>query len=323
MNRSLIAFVLCILILALSACALGESPSSDEIPTPVSTLRAQPTGDSIKVGVLAIRSAVAANAQYGGIIAYIEEEIGQPVELVPLTQEEQFSKMESGELQFTFNNPLAGTQVHRTFDTEILATLSRVNTGPEFSGLIIVNQSSDIMTAEDLKGANGTCVNQQTAAAGCIFQVHHLQQLGVDPFEDFASFTETPSQDNIVLGVLNGTFDVGFIRTGQLERMLREGTILTMEDFRIIDQADDGFFYPHTTLLYPEWPFAAHPDTDPELVAQVREALLNMPADHPALTEIKADGFVDPLSYASLHDLIESLQLKSWDANASAQSSSN
>lgn len=306
---------MCILIiLYTTACTLEfESAINEQTPLPAATLRAQPTGDSIKVGVLAIRSAVAANAQYGGIIAYIEEEIGQPVTLIPLTQEEQFSLMENGELDFTFNNPLAGIQVQRTFDTEILATLARKNTGPSFSGLIIVNQESDIKSIDDLKGAKGTCVNHQTAAAGCIFQVHHLQQKGINPFTDFVSFTETPSQDNIVLGVLNGTFDVGFIRTGQLERMVREGTILSMDSFRILDQADDDFFFPHTTALYPEWPFAAHPDTDPELIELVRDALLNMPADHPALTEINSVGFVEPENYRSMHELIESLQLKSWD----------
>ncbi|MFK7801492.1 MAG: phosphate/phosphite/phosphonate ABC transporter substrate-binding protein [Anaerolineae bacterium] len=301
-------------LLIFSACTSQNSPAIELSPTPVSTLRAQPTGDSVKVGVLAIRSAAAANAQYGGIIAYIEEQIGQPVTLVPLTQEDQFSLMESGGIDFTFNNPLAGIQVQRTFNTEILVTLARNNTGPTFSGLIIVNKNSGITSIEDLKGKNGTCVNQQTAAAGCIFQVHHLQQKGVDPFTDFNSFTETPSQDNIVLGVLNGSFDVGFIRTGQLERMLRENTILTLDDFLILDQAEDDFFFPHSTALYPEWPFAAHPDTDPELVNQVRKTLLEMPEDHPALTEINSTGFVEPLDYSAMHELIESLQLKSWDA---------
>lgn len=306
--------VLILFFLIFSACTSQNSQPIEVSPTPVSTIRSQPTGDSIKIGVLAIRSAAAANAQYGGIIAYIEEQIGQPVTLVPLTQEDQFSLMESGDIDFTFNNPLAGIQVQRTFNSEILATLARNNTGPTFSGLIIVNKSSGITAIEDLKGVNGTCVNQQTAAAGCIFQVHHLQQKGIDPFNDFNNFTETPSQDNIVLGVLNGSFDVGFIRTGQLERMLREGTILTLDDFLILDQVEDDFFFPHSTALYPEWPFAAHPNTDTDLVGKVQAALLNMPADHPALVEINSTGFVEPLNYDSMHELIESLQLKSWDA---------
>lgn len=296
-------------------CSPQLAANDTESPEPVATLRPQPAENAVKVGVLAIRSAEAANAQYGGIIAHLEEQIGQPFVLVPVTQEEQFSLMESSDLDFTFNNPLAGIQIQRLYDTELLATLSRKNTGPQFSGLIIVNANSEISSIEQLKGANGTCVNHETAAAGCIFQIHHLQQKGIDPFTDFAAFSETPSQDNIVLGVLNGTFDVGFIRTGQLERMVREQTLLSTDNIRILDEANDDFFYPHSTILYPEWPFAAHPDTDPALVQQVKTTLLDMSSEHPALTEINAEGFIEPVDYAAIHDLIESLQLRSWDAN--------
>ncbi|MEM7801805.1 MAG: PhnD/SsuA/transferrin family substrate-binding protein, partial [Chloroflexota bacterium] len=169
-------------------------------------------------------------------------------------------------------------------------------------------------TVEDLKEKRGTCVNFQAAAAGCIFQVHYLRQKGIDPFVDFAEFTETPSQDNIVLGVLNGTYDVGFIRTGQLEDMLKEELILSIDEFRIIDRADDDFFYPHTTPLYPEWQFSAHPNAERELVDKMRTALLNLPADHPALVELNANGFVLPLDNSNMNELIEALQLKSWDS---------
>lgn len=302
-----------IAIVVLIGCSPQEAEVID-IPEILPTSQAQSSKDTIRVGVLAIRSAVAANTQYGSIMAYLEEEIEQPFTLIPVTQDDQFNLVESGELEFTLNNPLAGVQIQRLYDTEFLATLSRVNTGPFFSGLIIVKADSEIEAIEDLKGTKGTCVAHQTAAAGCNFQVYHLQQKDIDPFTDFASFTETPSQDNIVLGVLNGTFDVGFIRTGQLERMLNEGTLLSLDDIHILDQAEDDFFFPHTTILYPEWPFAALKNTDTELVEKVKQALLAMPSDHPALTEIGSDGWVAPVDYTDLDNLVVDLQLRSWDA---------
>ena len=303
-------------LLLFSACA----PDADSIeietkPHAVSNKISEPPVDvAIKVGVLAIRSASAANEQYGGIIAHLEAELGQTVELVPVTQESQFTLIESGDLDFTLNNPLAAVQIQRLYGTEFLTTLQRKNTGSFFSGLIIVNNESDIETIEDLKNKKGTCVNQQTAAAGCIFQIHHLQQQGIDPYTDFAQFTETPSQDNIVFGVLNQTFDVGFIRTGQLERMVADGSILTTENFRILDQVQDDFYFPHSTALYPEWPFAAHPNTDPALSQAVQEILLNMQADDPAFDGKNISGFVSVEDYSGIDQLIVSLKLKSWDS---------
>ncbi|MEL7435653.1 MAG: phosphate/phosphite/phosphonate ABC transporter substrate-binding protein [Chloroflexota bacterium] len=311
-NRSIIIKLL-IIVLLLTACS-AEAPSQST-PEPIATVRVQSDSeDTVKVGVLAIRSAEAANAQYGGIVAYLEETLARPFVLVPVTQDSQFELVESGELDFTLNNPLAAVQIQRLYNTAFLATLSRVNGSTFFSALIIVRADSDIETLEDLQDKHVTCVDQVTAAAGCIFQVFHLIENGIDPYTDFAEFSETPSQDNIVLGVLNGTFDAGFIRTGQLERMLAEGTLLSLDDIRILDQADDDFFFPHTTALYPEWPFAALENTDPILVDAVRDALLAMPEDHPAFEGIGANGFVADVDYSQLDNLVETLQLVSWDA---------
>lgn len=304
-------FVMLILSLLLTACnSNGEQNQATVEVSP--TLRIS-SPDAIKVAALAIRSASAANDEYGGIISYLETTIGRPFTLVPVTQEDQFTVVANGEVDFTLNNPLAAIQIQRLYDTQLLATLSRANTGPYFSSSIIVRADSGIETLEDLRGKNGTCVDFETAAAGCVFQVYHLRLAGIDPYTDFASFVETPSQDNIVLGVLNGTFDVGFVRTGQLEKMLREGTILSLEDFRILDQAQDDFAVAHTTALYPEWPFAALPATDTELIEAVQSALLAMPSDHPALAAIGANGWVEPLDYASMNLLIEELKLYTWD----------
>lgn len=310
-----IHIIIAFLILVILSTGCSSSEQSEVTPSPIATIRVQPTGDAIQVGVLAIRSAEAANAQYGGIVAYLEEQLERPVVLVPVTQESQFELVEAGELDFTFNNPLAAVQIQRLYNTKFLATLSRINTGTSFSALIIVKADSEIQTLEDLRGKNVTCVDQVTAAAGCIFQVYHLIENGIDPFTDFDKFTETPSQDNIVLGVLNGTYDAGFIRTGQLERMLSEGTLLSLDDIRILDQSDDDFYFPHTTALYPEWPFAALEGTEPELITAVQQALITMPEDHPALTEIGANGFIVNIDYAQLNELVETLELFSWDVS--------
>lgn len=270
--------------------------------------------ESIKFGVLAIDSAVSVNERYGPLIEYLTDTVGRPFELVILSQESQFSQVEQGKVDFTTNNPLAAVQLQRLYDTDFLVTHTRPNTGPEFSGLIIVDQDSNIETLNDLKGKNVACVAFQTAAAGCTFQIYHLLQNGIDPFVDFNSFIENKSQDNIVLAILNETLDAGFIRTGQLDKMVSKGLIQSLDEVRILDPAEDNFFYPHTTALYPEWPVAALSTTDPSLADEVQQALLNMPQDHPALERLKADGFVPAVDYQALDNLIETLQLTSWDA---------
>ncbi|MEM9092886.1 MAG: phosphate/phosphite/phosphonate ABC transporter substrate-binding protein [Cyanobacteria bacterium P01_F01_bin.53] len=269
----------------------------------------------VSFGVLAIDSAVSVNERYSPLLTYLSEKIGRPFELVILSQETQFTEVEEGGVDFSMNNPLAAVQIQRLYDTDFFLTLSRPKTGTEFSGLIIASSNSDITSVEDLSGKRAACVDFETAAAGCIFQIYHLLQQDFDPAQDFSSFVENKSQDNIVLSVLNGSIDVGFIRTGQLEKMVDKGLLTSLDEVRIIDQAEDEFLYPHTTALYPEWPVAALSTTDPQLKEQVKTALLEMPADHPALGALKAASFTAAVDYNPIHDLIETLQLKSWDAN--------
>lgn len=310
-------------LLTLTVAFLGAACSSDITPVnDVDTSETQPvqsapvvSGEPVSFGVLAIDSAISVNERYRPLMNYLSTEIGRPVQLEILSQEDQFTKVAAGKLDFTTNNPLAAVQIQRLYDTEFLVTHTRPKTGTEFSGLIVVKNESDITEVEDLKGKRAACVDFQTAAAGCTFQIYHLLQQDFDPFKDFSSFVENKSQDNIVLAVLNDSIDVGFIRTGQLEKMVKKGLLTSTDQVRIIDAQDDEFFYSHTTALYPEWPIASLPDTDPELAEQLQSALMNIPGDHPALENLKVEGFVEPVDYSRLDTLIETLQLKSWDAN--------
>lgn len=269
--------------------------------------------DIVRFGVLSIDSATSVNERYSPLLAYLSERVGTSFELFPVSQQQQFAAVEAGELDFITSNPLASVQIKRLHNTDFLVTHTRPGTGPNFSGLIIVRQDSPIQTLEDLQDKAVACVAFQTAAAGCTFQIFHLLQNGIDPFTDFSSFVENKSQDNIVLAVLNGTIDAGFIRTGQLEKMVGKELINDMDEVRILDVKTNDFPFPHTTELYPEWPIAAIEGTDPELISAVKAALLDIPADHQALSTLKADGFIPAVDYSKLDNLIQTLQLKSWD----------
>ena len=179
-------------------------------PTTVPALEVIGDTDAVKVGVLAIRSAVAANAQYGQVVEYLQEQLGRPFELVPLGQDELFDAVAAGAVHFALSNPLSSVQLQRLYDTTFLATITRAETGSQFGGLIVVRADSQIDSPEDLRGRSVTCVAFQTAAAGCNFQLFHLRRLGIDP-DEFSMFTEIPSQDNIVLSVLHGDVDAGFM----------------------------------------------------------------------------------------------------------------
>lgn len=299
------------LIVPVTAC--GEQQAEDS-QTAVETDKPQVSGQPVRVGILAIDSATSVHERYSPLLDYLSDATGRPFVLVPLSQDSQFTEVAEGKLDFTSNNPLAAVQIRRLYNTEFLVTHSRPQTGPQFSALIVVRRDSNIQTLSDLRGKKGACVDFETAAAGCVFQIYHLLQRGIDAFADFSSFVENKSQDNIVLAVLNGTIDFGFIRTGQLEKMVAKGLLDSLDEIRVLEPMNDGFLYQHTTSLYPEWPVASLVGTDPELAQKVRQALLKLPAGHEALAAIKLSGFVPAVNYGEIDNLIETLKIKSWEA---------
>jgi two-component system, LuxR family, sensor histidine kinase TtrS len=301
------------IIFSLTACQKPKPNVDSTNPNYSPQSNPQITSKAVRVGILSIDSGISVNERYQPLLNYLEQIIGRPFELVTLSQESQFTEVKASNLDFIINNPLAAVQIRRLYDTQLLVTHSRPKTGTLLSGLIVVDHDSNINTINNLRGKRAACVDFETAAAGCVFQIYHLQQKGINPFKDFSSFIENKSQDNIVLAVLNGTLDVGFIRTGQLEKMLENGLINSTNELKIIDRANDKFPYPHTTSLYPEWPIAALKNTDPKLAQDVKEALLNIPAQHPALSAAKVDRFTPIENYNQLDQLIETLKLKSWD----------
>lgn len=299
-------------IWALTACRGGQQtvlPTPTSEPTPLPTF----TGEPVRVGILINRSAEIVVNEWNPLLAYLSEAIGRPFEPVPLTFDDLLPAVESKRVDFAMTNSLQGVQARRLYGVEFVVTLSSTETGTEFSGLIVVRNDSDIQGIDDLHGKTAYVVSRNSSLGGYAMQAYHLLQKGFDPAVDFGRVIETSSHDNVILAVLNGTADVGFVRTGSLEKMLATGALTDLSELRILDLATDDFPYAHTTALYPEWAFFAGVSTDPALVEQVRTVLLDIPAGHPATASARVDHFVPVVDYSAVEEVIIALQLPSWD----------
>lgn len=95
-------------------------------------------------------------------------------------------------------------------------------------------------------------------------------------------FLSTENQEDTVNGVLDGRWDVGFVRTGQIERMKDEdGEYLDPDLFKVLDPKiyvmDNGDLFPflHSTPVFPEWPLFAKQDVDRMVSEEIQLALVN------------------------------------------------
>jgi len=221
-----------------------------------------------------------------------------------------------GRLDFILTNPAHYVVLEAKHRITRIATLVKMWNGhalKEFGGVIVVRaERRDVRTVGDLRGKRIAAVGREWLGA---YQAQAAEMLaaGIDLHaEPHLSFTGEP-QDRAVIEVLEKRADVGFVRTGLLEEMQREGK-LAPGALRVLSPRQvPEFPLQLSTRLYPEWPFAVSPRTPSRLASQVAMALLGMPPDSAAARQGDYQGWSIPADYHPVHELMQSLRLPPYD----------
>lgn len=237
--------------------------------------------------------------------------IGKTIEVVPYPPSKIDDAIANSEVDFGLLNPVSAVVVIDKFKAKPMATLKAKGTA-FFAGVIFAKQGSGITKTTDLKGKKGKAYNMGSSAGAYVFQTYHLLQQGIDPHKDFASFKDAKKQDEIVLSVKLGLTDVGFVRSGLLESMVKEEKI-KLNEFVIIDQKKDELKPVHSTELYPEWFLVAAANTDMGLVRKIQDAALKVKNSDEAAKAAEIDGFVEAQNLDGLRKALKALKMAPYE----------
>jgi len=265
----------------------------------------------IKVGVMAPRSNIKTIKRWGDMGKYIEKEMGVDVKIIPLKPNKAMDAVAKGKVDYVLANPVLTIAMQEKLATVPMVTM-KTKSGAQFAGVIIAKEGSGINKSADLKGKNVMGYKFKRSAAAYVFQVKHMMDNGVDPHKDFAQFTEAKNQDDIVFAVKAGKFDGGFIKSGLLEFMVKEGRV-KLSDFVIVDQKKDNLSAVHTTKLYPSWYISSSSSADKGVTSKLKAILLKLSPDDKASKKAKIVGFVAPLSLTELKNTLKTLKLPPYD----------
>ena len=197
-----------------------------------------------------------------------------------------------------------------------LATLLMDESGHEtsaFGGVMFTRADRPpIKTLTELKGLSVAAVSMDSLG-GYQMQAYELLQAGVDVLRDTKpAFTGMP-QDDVVSAVLEGLADVGFVRTGVMEAMAREGKLDPRRLTVINAQKLTSFPVQASTSLYPEWPFSYLAHVDERLAREVTAALFVIDSDSPAARAMGIRGFSVPADYTPVADVLRALRMPPFD----------
>jgi len=285
-----------------------------------------------RIGGLAINGKEALERQMGRTFRdYMTREVG-PLFNPPLTFDmisldfvTTYSLVESAEIDFVYTNPSIYSCIEWQYGSSSLATLRRKRQGQElnsFGGIIFVRaDNTEVRSISDIKDKIVAAASISGLGSGQA-QWLMMQQKSMSLMQDPKQVVFTSNQGEVVKGVYSGTFDVGFVRTDQIEGMESRATPLKGEDgttvpckkslFRYVDVVErivDGSPFPFdiTTVLYPEWNLAALPHVGYHVSREVQKALMKIESWSDEATNGSYIAWQPSLSYLPLIDMNQRL----------------
>lgn len=269
--------------------------------------------DPLVLGMFAYRPKATLEHKFAPLAAYLSDALGgRPVRLELLTQPEMEDALRNQRLDFVFTNPSHFILIRHDYRMSgAMATLvSRENgQATAYLGGVIITQPGrrDIPDLHSLRGLT-IAISGAKYLGGYQTQAFELVEAGLRMPED-VRLTESGSHDAVIRDVLEGRVDAGFIRTGIIEELTREGTLAPEAVQVIHPQSVPHFPYITSTRLYPEWAFAASPRVPEAVVKEVARALLAIRPDMPAAQAAGIEGFTIPGDYTTVEELARRLRL--------------
>ncbi|WP_158661018.1 EAL domain-containing protein [Thiomicrorhabdus sp. Milos-T2] len=270
---------------------------------------------TLTLGVYQYQSKESVTNQYTPLAKYLSDALpGYNVALKVYTSEEIIKAVHRKEVDLLFVNP----NLYEVVRQEVLlngvtATQQKIYNGQALAslgGVIFSQKQSGINTLQDLVGKTVAIPTFNNTGAYRV-PLYEVYKAGINYKK--IKFTEVQNNDSVVQAVLSGKAQAGFVRTGILESWLKNHH-LAIDDLHIINQQKNRAF-PQllSTRLVPEWPFLILPGLDDNLKRDIVVALFSLRENDPAAKKAGIAGFVAPLDYKPIEEIVRELKLPPYD----------
>ncbi len=277
--------------------------------------------DTIKIGVLSLRGNLKAEEAWQGMIEHLQNTVeSHEFKIIPLGFDEINLAIRQRNVDFIIANSSIFVTLESRYNASAVATLYVRNSSGvpinSFGGVIISKADNPSITQiKDLKGRRVAAVSE-TSFGGWQTGLREIINKGVLPSE-FKSLVFLETHDAVVEAVLSGEAEVGFVRTGTLEKMAREGSIRVRDLYVIGDRHLSYYPYRVSTQLYPEWPLAKLAHVPDDLALKIALSLFSMPESYMLYHSPYGAGWGLPQNYQPVHGLLRELKLPPYDHSES------
>ncbi len=277
------------------------------------------TAQTVKIGILAFRPKPETLQQWSPLAKQLKRAMPQHDFIIEAYHYPELEKAVSEkQVDFVLTNPGHFVLLSRRLGVSApLATLIVTDNGvplSSFGGVIFTRAArTDLQQLTDLRRKQ-LVVPDLGSFGAYQAQAYEFALAGIKLPDDAVIRIVGMPQDNVIKAVLNGSGDAGFVRTGVLEAMAREGK-LELSQIRILNQKHiDNYPLLLSTRLYPEWPFAALPHADQNIARRVAAVLFELEDDPAVARSMGIHGFSTPSDYSPVEELLRELRLPPFDS---------
>jgi len=256
------------MLLLLTGCA-GARPARDVSLTRIASAQAvapdsNPATKPLRVAAASIVSPAETIRSYGAFFAYLEKQIGRPIELVQRkTYEETYDLLRYGTLDLALVCTYIYVRGHDELGLELVAG-PEVNGKAEYQSFIITRADSGILDFDGLRGKR-FAFTDPLSTSGRLYPLSLLKARGMDPGAYFGSTTYTYSHDNSIKAVFQGLADGAAVDSLVYDQWVRKNPDLGAS-LRVVARSE----------TFPSPPMVAGKRLDPALREAISRALLTM-----------------------------------------------
>jgi PAS domain S-box-containing protein len=274
--------------------------------------------ETVKIAVLAYQTEEVLQKSWGEFGKLIDEAFNDfNIEITYLDNAKLNQVVANRSVDFVFTTPSSYIFLQKRYglSTPLTMLVKQYKGKPlaAYGGVIFSRTfKSNINSIADLKGKKIATIGT-AGLGGYKMQAYEMIKSGLfEPDKSHLVITGQP-YDKVVEAVLNDAADVGFVRTGVLERMAAENKI-KMNDIKIINvQNLPGYPFFSSTTLYPEWPFAALPHVNRDITRRITGFLLSLEPGSVLPPETGISGFEIPASYEGVDNLLKALKVPPYE----------
>lgn len=269
---------------------------------------------TLTFGVFTYRTPDKIIKEYQPIADHLSKELNATVIIKPLDQEELEKQVSEGKIDIVATNPTHYLSLQKQGKTTgAIATLIKRydNTITQYLGGAIITRAdrNDIRLISNLRGKT-IAIPGKKFLGGYQTQAYELLLNGVDIQND-ANTLVVKNHEAVVQAVLSDSADVGFIRTGIIEEMLRDNRLNLKDIFVINEQTFSHFSMKTSTHLYPEWAIVTTKMLPANTVSKLAIALYGY--QNPTKGNDIIAGFTISGDYGEVDSLARSLRIPPYD----------